>query len=153
MYATALKPWAIQMRYFIGVASREHVRVGVRSGFAQFSHGKLGPAKRLSNGDWIIYYSANEKYGGMIACQKFTAIGQVVDTAARQVEQTSRFKPWRRKVKYRRAKEVEIHSLLKQLSFIKNKDRWGATFRFGFLEIGESDFYLIARRMLPSQAI
>lgn len=135
------------------MASREHVRVGVRGGFAQLSHGKLGPATRLSKGDWIIYYSAREKYGETTPCQKFRAIGQIIDTAARRVEQTSRFKPWRRKVKYRRANEVEINALLKRLSFIKNKDRWGATFRFGFLEIGESDFYLIARRMLPSQAI
>ncbi len=44
------------MRYFIGVASREHVRVGVEGGFAQFSHGKLSPARRLSKGDWVIYY-------------------------------------------------------------------------------------------------
>ena len=51
------------MRYWIGVASREHVRVGIRRGFAQFNHGKVGPALGLSKGDWVIYYSAKEKYG------------------------------------------------------------------------------------------
>jgi predicted RNA-binding protein len=137
-------------RYWIGVASRDHVRVGVGGGFAQFGHGKLGPAKRLSRGDWVIYYSGKARYGGAELCQKFTAIGQVVDADPMQVEQFPGFKPWRRKIKYRRATEVDIHPLIERLSFIENKSRWGAAFRFGFLEIGEPDFALIAKRMLPN---
>lgn len=135
-------------RYWIGVASREHVRVGVRGGFAQFSHGKPAPAKRLSKGDWVIYYSGKEKYGQPQPCQRFTAIGQVTDTAPVQVEQRPGFKPWRRKVAYRKAVEVDIRPLIERLSFITDKTRWGAVFRFGFLEIGAADFGRIARRML-----
>ena len=137
------------MRYFIGVASREHVRVGVDGGFAQFSHGKLSPARRLSKGDWLIYYSAKEKYGEPKPCQKFTAIGQIVDSEPVQVEQAPGFKPWRRKVKYRRAKEVDVQPLIQRLAFVKNKDRWGTTFRFGLLQINESDFGVIVKQMLP----
>ncbi len=140
---------SMKRRYWIGVASREHVRVGVREGFAQFSHGKLGPARRLSRGDWVIYYSGKEKYGEPKLCQKFTAIGQVVDAEPTQVEQFPGFKPWRRGIKYRRATEVDIHPLIERLSFIKNKSRWGA-FRFGILEIGELDFALVSKRMLPN---
>jgi hypothetical protein len=51
------------MRYWIGVASKEHVLVAVKGGFAQFGHGRLAPAKRPAKGDWIIYYSAKEKFG------------------------------------------------------------------------------------------
>lgn len=134
-------------RYWIGVASREHVRMGVRGGFAQFSHGKPGPAKRLSKGDWVIYYSGKEKYGQPQPCQRFTAIGRVADSAPVQVEQRGGFKPWRRNVVYRKAAEADIHPLIDQLSFIKDKARWGAAFRFGFLEIGAADFAQIARRM------
>jgi predicted RNA-binding protein len=137
------------MRYFIGVASREHVRVGAKGGFAQFGHGNLGPARLLSKGDWVIYYSAKEKYGEPKPCQKFTAIGQVVDDEPVQVEQAPGFKPWRRKVRYRKAKEVDVHPLIERLAFIKNKDRWGTAFRFGFLQIDESDFGLIVKQMLP----
>lgn len=135
-------------RYWIGVASREHVRVGVRGGFAQFSHGKPGPAKRLSKGDWVVYYSGKKRYGEPEPCQRFTAIGEVVDAAPVQVEQHPGFRPWRRKVAYRKAAETDIHALIDQLSFIRDKTRWGGVFRFGFLEIGAADFATIARRML-----
>lgn len=138
-----------KQRYWIGVASREHVRLGVRGGFAQFSHGKLGPAKRLSKGDWVIYYSGKEKYGEPKLLQKFTAIGQVVDREPMQVEQFRGFKPFRRKIKYQKAREADIRPLVERLSFIKNKSRWGMAFRFGFLEISESDFALIVKRMVP----
>jgi len=138
-------------RYWIGVASREHVRVGVKGGFAQFSHGKLSPAKRLSKGDWVIYYSGKEKYGEAKPCRKFVAMGEVVDSEPFQVEQFPGFTPWRRKIKYRKAVEADIHPLIERLSFIKNKSRWGAAFRFGFLEIGASDFGVIARRMRPGK--
>jgi len=136
-------------RYWVGVASREHVRVGVKGGFAQFSHGKLGPAKRLSKGDWVIYYSPKLKFGQAEPCQKFVAIGQVIDGEPFQVEQFPGFKPWRRKIRYERATEADIHALLNRLSFIKNKTKWGAAFRFGFFEISKSDFAAIAKRMLP----
>jgi hypothetical protein len=134
-------------RYWIGVASREHVRIGVAGGFAQFSHGKLGPARRPSKGDWVIYYSGKERHGEPEPCQKFVAIGQVLDSRPTQVEQFPGFKPWRRKIKYRNAVEADVYPLIERLSFIKDKSRWGAAFRFGFLEIGASDFAVIARRM------
>jgi hypothetical protein len=51
------------MRYWIGVASRQHVLTAVNGGFAQFGHGKPGPAKRPAKGDWITYYSPKEKLG------------------------------------------------------------------------------------------
>jgi EVE domain-containing protein len=73
-------------RYWIGVASKEHVLIGTGGGFAQFSHGKLGPAKRLSKGDWVIFYSSREKFGEPKMCQQFTAIGQVIDAEPTQVE-------------------------------------------------------------------
>jgi hypothetical protein len=64
------------MRYWIGVASREHVLGAVKGGFAQFGHGKPAPAKRPATGDWIIYYSARAKFGEPTPCQRFVAIGK-----------------------------------------------------------------------------
>jgi hypothetical protein len=101
-----------KVRYWIGVASREHVRLGVKGGFAQFSHGKLARARRPSQGDWVIYYSPKLKFGEAEPCQKFVAIGQVIDDAPFQVEQFPGFKPWRRKIRYERAAEDDIHALI-----------------------------------------
>jgi hypothetical protein len=43
-------------RYWIGIASSDHVEKGIQGGFAQLGHGKLAPIRRLSPGDWIAYY-------------------------------------------------------------------------------------------------
>ena len=48
-------------RYWIGVASREHVLRGIAEGIAQVCHGKQGPLARMQPDDWIIYYSPTEK--------------------------------------------------------------------------------------------
>lgn len=45
------------MRYWIGVASKEHVMRGVQGRFAQVCHGKAGPLKQMRPNDWLIYYS------------------------------------------------------------------------------------------------
>jgi hypothetical protein len=69
---------------------------------------------RLSKGTGYIYYSGKEKHDER--CQKFTAIGQVVDSKPMQVEQFRGFMSWRRKIKYQKAVEVDIHPLIARLS-------------------------------------
>ena len=135
-------------RYWISVAARDHVLSGVQGKFAQFCHGKEGPAKRPRRGDWVIYYASKERYGEPQACQRFVALGQVTDEAPHQVEQTPGFCPYRRHMDYRRITEVPIQPLLENLSFIKNKPRWGMVFRYGFLEIPRQDFERIVHPML-----
>jgi len=66
-------------RYWIGVASKEHVQGGVLGGFAQVCHGKAGPLNRMEEGDWIVYYSPTIKFGQKEPCQSFTAIGKIKD--------------------------------------------------------------------------
>ncbi|HLJ58221.1 MAG TPA: EVE domain-containing protein [bacterium] len=137
-------------RYWIGAASKDHVRMGIKGGFAQFCHGKLGPAEKLSKGDWVILYSSKQRFGEPTVCQEFTAIGQVVDAAPTQVEQAPGFKPYRRKVRYHKSRAVNIRPLIEKLSFIRNRARWGMAFRFGFLEIRPDDFGTIATEMLSN---
>jgi hypothetical protein len=136
------------MRFFIGVASREHVLGGASGGFAQFNHGKRAPATRLEKGDWVVYYSPKERFSEPGQCQRFTALGQVIDNDPIQVEQAPGVAMWRRRVEYQESREVEIHPLLDDLSFIRDKSRWGAAFRFGFIEIPREDFMRIAKRMV-----
>ncbi len=134
-------------RYWVGVASREHVLNGMSRGFAQFSHGKLAPVERLSKGDWVAYYSRKMVFGRPESCQRFTAIGEVIDDEPYQVEQAPGFKPWRRRVAYVQATEAGVLPLIPYLKFIKSKGSWAAAFRFGFFEIPRSDFARIARSM------
>lgn len=140
------------MKYWIGVASREHVKIGEAGGFCQLCHGKQRPLKRMKKGDWIIYYSSKERLGQREPCQRFTAIGEIVGDDIYQFEMAPGFIPYRRDVQFSQAKEVEIRPMLGQLSFIKDVSKWGFPFRYGHLEIPEQDFRLIAELMLTEPA-
>ena len=136
------------IRYWIGVASKDHVSRGVAGEFCQLGHGKAQPLKRMSVGDWIIYYSPKELFEAATPCQKFTAIGEVVGAEVYQFEMSPGFVPHRRDIRFLQANDAPIRPLIEQLSFIKDKNKWGYVFRFGHLEIPKSDFDLIASMML-----
>ncbi|GBB84432.1 hypothetical protein RclHR1_01100024 [Rhizophagus clarus] len=133
------------MKFWIGVASNDHVKIGVKEGFAQFSHGKLSPIKRLGDGDIIIYYSPREEMNvKSLAIKGFTAIGIVEEKIPYNPPS-----PARVKVKYLETKKyLNIHDVLDNLSFIKDKKRWGILFRRSLFEINEKDFKLILKNMV-----
>jgi len=135
------------MRYWIGVASRDHVKTGVTGGFCQLSHGKASPVRRMSPGDWIIYYSPRSGMHGGDVIQAFTAIGRIRDREPYPFAMDSGFVMTRRDVDFIDSQEVPIRPLIDQLHFIRNKQSWGSAFRFGQIEISEHDFQLIADAM------
>ena len=134
-------------RYWIGVASKEHVLNGVKGGFAQVCHGKTGPLNRMKEGDWIVYYSPVLKFAHKEPCQAFTAIGKINEGDPYTFQMSPGFIPWRRNVSFVKSNEAPIHPLLDHLSFIKDKLKWGFPFRLGSFEILQSDFEIIARAM------
>lgn len=136
------------IRYWIGVASRDHVMKSVEGGFVQLCHGKEAPLKKMKTGDWIIYYSPKVWLKKSAPYQKFTALGQVVDDHIFQFDMVDGFIPFRRKIKFMNCTETSIHPLILKLSFIKNKKYWGYSFRFGHVEISENDFKVIQDEMI-----
>lgn len=135
-------------KYWIGVASKDHVENGLKLGICQFCHGKSTPTRRLKKGDFVIYYSPKYTMEGSELYQKFTAIGIVKDDTPYQVEMENGFKPFRRNIDYLDATPLNIKPLISILPFIKNKTSWGYVFRYGFLEIDQRSFETIARGML-----
>jgi hypothetical protein len=135
-------------KYWVVVASRDHVQRGVEAGFMQANHGKASALKRMQAGDGILYYSSKEVYGEDTKCQRFTAIGEIADDLVYQGVMGEGFVPFRRNVTYFPCREVSILWLIGALDFIKDKTNWGAPFRFGVVEIAERDFQLIAEQML-----
>jgi len=135
------------MKFWIGVASRDHVLNGIDGGYCQLCHGKAQPLQRMNPGDWILYYSSTEKLGGTEPCQKFTAIGEVTGDCVYEIEMAPGYMPHRRDVLFLSARSVDIRPLIPQLSFIRDKTHWGSVFRFGFLEIPRVDFVLVATKM------
>ena len=134
-------------RYWVGVASRDHVRAAVDGGFCQLGHGKEAPVRRLQRGDRVLYYSPRERIGSGDPIQSFTAIGRVDDDAPYQVVQTERFRPYRRNVHYFEAHDAEIKPLLELLLVMRGKSAWGQVVRRGTFEIEQADYDLIAKAM------
>ncbi|MCS3532684.1 EVE domain-containing protein [Chryseobacterium sp. JUb7] len=136
------------MKYYIAVASKDHVERGVQGGFMQANHGKATSLKRLKTGDKIIFYSPKRYFEKEEKCQCFTAIGEVKDEELYPGIMAEGFQPFRRNVKFYDAEEISIFPLIEQLDFITDKKKWGFSFRFGFLEISEKDFDIIKNKML-----
>ena len=135
------------MRCWVNTISRDHVQLGVVGGFTQAGHGKASGLKRLSAGDSLVFYSPKTSLHDGTPLRAFTAIGRVADDQLYRAELARGFRPWRRNVEFSACVEAPIAPLIDELSFIKDKRRWGYVFRFGLFEIPCADFELIKTAM------
>lgn len=140
-------------KYWVIVASKDHVKKGIAEGIAQACHGKAFPLKRMRKNDFIIYYSSKQTLGKPEKCQEFTAIGKVMDNEVYEFQISKDFCPSRRNIDFLECKDISILPLIVDLDFIQNKTSWGYPFRFGFFEINQHDFDLISSQMLQKQYV
>lgn len=133
-------------RFWLSVACAEHVRRGRMEGFMQVNHGKLGPLKRMTAGDGIVYYSPSEQMGVRDGFQSFTAIGRIREGEPYQGYMSAGFQPFRRDVQWSDSHEQSIRPLIGQLDLTRDKN-WGYGLRFGVLELSADDFAVIGAAM------
>jgi DNA-binding MarR family transcriptional regulator len=107
----------------------------------------MATLKSMKEGDWMIYYSPTHTFGGKDPCRCFTAIGIVQAGEPYLFEMSNDFIPWRRDISFLNAKDALIVPLLDELTFIRDKKKWGFPFRRGSFEIQKADFELIAKAM------
>ncbi|AWV98271.1 EVE domain-containing protein [Arcticibacterium luteifluviistationis] len=138
----------MKQKYWIIVASKDHVETGVAGGIAQTCHGKASPLKRMQKDDFVLFYSSKKTLGKADKCQEFTALGKVKDDEVFQFQMTADFQPFRRRIDFIPSTSVSILPLINDLHFIQNKKHWGYPFRFGFFEIDQHDFDLISTQIL-----
>lgn len=131
--------------YWLGVASREHVRKAVEGGFCQLNHGREAPLKRLRPGDRIVYYSPREGMRAGAAVQSFTAVGEVMEGEPYSVDGPEGGSFYRRAVRYETSEDIPIQPLLPQLSFSRGGGSWGQALRRGTLQITAEDYAVIVR--------
>jgi len=67
------------VKYWIIVASKDHVMRGIPLGIAQAGHGKRSGIARMHKGDMVVYYSPKVRFEGDEALHAFTAIGEIAD--------------------------------------------------------------------------
>jgi hypothetical protein len=141
---------------WIAVASADHARRGGSGGFVQVSHGKLAPLKRIAPSDRVAIYSPTIALDGKEKCQAFTQLGIVRDGEPYQVDMGGGFEPYRRNMRWLKAKDAPIQPLLDALDFTAGKKNWGYQLRFGLFAISDHDIELIAKAMgvkrLPGSA-
>ena len=133
-------------KYWIAVASAEHVRRGNQGGFMQVNHGKAAPLRRVSPGDGIAYYSPTKTLGGKDKLQAFALIGQVRPGEIYPGEMGG-WTAYRRDVDWSDTHDAPIAPLLDQLDFTRGQSNWGYKLRFGLFEMSAHDFGLIGRAM------
>ena len=139
------------MTNWINTVSRDHVERAVRGRFTQANHGKPQTLRRMSRGDWIIFYSPRVTHPGGEPLQAFTAIGQVVDDEPYRA--STEGEVWRRNVDFLDCAETPIRPLIDALDFVDNKQRWGYKFRFGVFRIDDHDFETIRAAMTRSSEL
>jgi predicted RNA-binding protein len=135
-------------KYWIGVVSEDHVRIGQREGIAQLGHGKSNPLARMKQGDYLIYYSPYLTLEDKAPFRKFSALGRIMSESPYRDKGGDGFKPFKVDMEYLPGTDVEVEPLIDALSFIKSKMHWGYPFRAGHFEISKADFDLIAALML-----
>lgn len=133
------------MKYWIGVASEDHVGIGVSGGFAQLCHGKGAPLNRMNEGDWLIYYAPKKSLKTQVPSQRFIAIGQILAGAAYPFEMAPDFIPFRKNIAY--IKQITPLSL-KAVKDFPLWQEYRARLRFGHFEIPEELFTFISSQMI-----
>lgn len=134
-------------KFWCGVVSRDHSKLGEEGGYCQAGSGRRGPLARMADGDGIVLYSPLLQYDGKERCQAFTAIGTVTGPETYRFNLTPTFMPYRRAVRYRVSRDAPIRPLLDQLHFTAGYTNWGFKLRLGHFEIDAADFALIAHAM------
>lgn len=135
------------IRGWLGVVSRSHIRLGIAGGFIQLCHGKPHPLRRMAEGDVLVIYSPRTEMEGGESLQAFTAFGIVGPDDTVQVEMAPGFRPFRRSVHYREAREAPIRPLLDRLSFSQGNSGWGQVLRRGQVPLTAEDVGMIAEAM------
>jgi len=138
-------------RFFVAVASADHVSRGRQGGFMQVCHGKAAPLKRIHPGDGVLYYSPSRHMGGKEPYQAFTAAGWVLEGDPYDFDMGGGFVPFRRNVDWLETRDLPIRPLLQHLDFTSGKANWGAPFRYGLFEISVRDFEIVNNGMKTGQ--
>ena len=133
------------LRYWLCIASKDHVALGVAGGFCQLCHGKKAPLRRMERGDYILYYSPKQEFRSRRPCQAITACGVVIGDEVYQYEMFPGFVPYRRDIEWQTpVREVP-------LDVLRTLPGWtevAPKLRFGQVELSPELFRAIQAYML-----
>ncbi|MFD1229428.1 EVE domain-containing protein [Pseudochrobactrum kiredjianiae] len=80
-------------KYWLAIASADHVQRGRAEGYMQVCHGKSAPLRRVKLGDGVVYYSPAQTMGDKDKLRSFTAQGVICGDGVYQVDMGQGFSP------------------------------------------------------------
>ncbi|MGA8430448.1 MAG: SDR family NAD(P)-dependent oxidoreductase [Candidatus Sulfotelmatobacter sp.] len=83
--------------------------------------GLLNNVRRLKAGDLIVFYSPRELMGSGPVLQAFTAAGRILHELPYEAEQSSGFRPYRRRTKFFKSRQAPVRPLLQELTFTQGR--------------------------------
>ena len=145
-------PTVSSPQYWIAVVAQDRALRARAGGYAELNHGRAGILELLRPGDAYLTYSPRASDPKGAAVQAFTTLGYVGGGALYRTTQADGSAAFRLPVEYMATQPAPIKPLLDSLTFIRNRQHWGAAFRFGALRISGADFARIATAMGLAQA-
>ncbi|MEP7206717.1 MAG: EVE domain-containing protein [Casimicrobiaceae bacterium] len=136
-----------QPQYWIAVVAADHAQRARAGGYAELNHGRAGILTSMVAGDGFLTYSPRTSDPKGEPLQAFTSLGHVHDGTLYRSASSDGVPVFRVAVDYAVVTPAPIRPLLDRLDFIRNRQHWGAAFRFGALRIGAPDFGTIAIAM------
>ncbi len=91
--------WSHEVRYWLGVVSRAHVRRGIALGIAQIGHGKRGGLARMNGGDCSVFTRRAKRAEPASRCRRSRRLAECPTTRSGrstrgQAVQRATFKPF-----------------------------------------------------------
>lgn len=136
-----------QPQYWIAVVAADHAERARAGGYAELNHGRAGILELMRVADGFLTYSPRTSDPKGEPLQAFTTLGHVHDGTLYRADQPDGLPAFRIAIDYAHVAPAPIRPLLDSLGFIRNRQHWGAAFRFGALRIGAADFGRIAAAM------
>ncbi|CAA9369389.1 MAG: hypothetical protein AVDCRST_MAG21-537 [uncultured Nocardioidaceae bacterium] len=122
------------------VASRDHARRGLTSGFVMANHGRRSPLARMSPGDGVLIYSPTTTYPDGEPLRAVTIVGEVTGDEPEPSDVIAG--GFRREANLREIEPLPLEEIREHLSVSR--------IRFGFFELeapdAEAIWTLVAQR-------
>ncbi len=116
-------------RHWVIVASRDHARRGLRSGFVMANHGKRPPLARMSPGDGVLIYSPTTSHPHGEPLRAVTIVGEVTGSEPEPSDVIA--DGFRRAARLREIEPLPLEEIRDHLPVSR--------LRFGFFELDPAD--------------
>lgn len=138
--------------YWLTTAAQEHVNIVKEKGYTQVNMGPKEPLEKMSQGDWILYYSPIILFEQPdTTCEQFTSISRLTDDHIYPQDPSNPIR-WRRNAQHYDCIPQHASQFHQHVDFLKQYENWLDAFHHSVFQISQNDFITIAKKIiLPHQ--